>query len=310
VTASADFKWTNADPISNGGAFSGISCSPSGFCAAVNGNGDVVTSPDPAGGPSTWTTTGIASDTGLDSVSCPTAQFCAATDGFSGDILVSSDPGGGPGAWQSFTVPTGPDGGVLSAVDCASSSFCVAVDGGDVVTSTDPTGGQSAWVLTDVAPGNTLNDVSCVGNSLCVAVGSVLSTSTDPTGGTSAWRTSTAVAGDAVSCPAKTLCVLTGDNGDVHVSTDPTGGPAAYSEVYIDSLHPLQPSQSVSCVGGVCVVVGASGDAITTLDPTGHASDWEAKTIDAVSGLVGVSCVSSDLCVAVDGSGDALVGSR
>jgi hypothetical protein len=143
-----------------------------------------------------------------------------------------------------------------------------------------------------------------------VAVGSVLSTSTDPTGGTSAWRTSTAVAGDAVSCPAKTLCVLTGDNGDVHVSTDPTGGPAAYSEVYIDSLHPLQPSQSVSCVGGVCVVVGASGDAITTLDPTGHASDWEAKTIDAVSGLVGVSCVSSDLCVAVDGSGDALVGSR
>jgi hypothetical protein len=58
------------------------------------------------------------------------------------------------------------------------------------------------------------------------------------------------------------------------------------------------------------VIVGASGAAITTLDPTGAASAWSTNTIDSSSGLAGVSCVSARLCVAVDQSRNALIGTR
>jgi hypothetical protein len=306
----ADFKWTDPEPISNGGEFAGVSCAPSGFCAAVNDNGDVVTSSNPAGGPSTWTTTSLVSDIGLAGISCPTAQFCAATDDLSGDVIVSSDPAGGAGAWQTIALPTG---GTLQAVTCSSASFCVAVDdGGDVIVSTDPTGGAAAWQMASVNPGDTLGDVSCVGEALCVAVGSGLSTSTDPTGGASAWRSNSSVGGTAVSCPTTTLCVLAGGTGDVSTSTNPTGGPSAYKYTPgIDSMHPFQPGTGVSCVaGGPCVIVGLSGDAITTLDPTGPAGAWSTATIDSSTGLAGVSCASGDLCVAVDQAGDALIGTR
>ena len=310
VPPPAHFKWTGPEPISNGGEFAAISCSPSGFCGAVDNNGDVVTSSNPAGGPSTWTTTNIVSDIGLDGISCPTAQFCAATDGLSGDVIVSTDPPGGSSAWQAIAIPTG---GVLSGITCPSAGFCVGVDdGGDVIVSTDPTGGAGAWHLASVAPGATLGDVSCVGSALCVAVGSSLSTSTDPTGGASAWRSTSAIRADSVSCPTTTLCVLSGDTGDVTTTTNPTGGPSAYKYTPgIDSLHPFQPTTTVSCVAvGPCVIVGGSGDAITTLDPTGPASAWSASTIDSSSGLAGVSCVSAHLCVAVDQSGNALIGTR
>jgi hypothetical protein len=306
----AHFTWTDPEPISNGGEFADVSCSPSGFCAAVNDNGDVVTSSSPAGGPSTWTTTSIVSDSGLVSISCPTAQFCAADDVLSGDVLVSSDPSGGAGAWQTIAIATG---GTLGTVRCTSASFCVAVDaGGDVIVSTDPTGGAGAWQLAKVNPGETLDDVSCLGDALCVAAGSGLSTSTNPTGGASAWRSNSSVGGAAVSCPTTTLCVLPDDNGNVYTSTNPTGGPAAYKQTeLIDRLHPFQPATGVSCVAnGPCVVVGLSGDAVTTLDPTGGSSAWTAETIDSSTGLAGVSCASSDLCVAVDESGNALIGTR
>jgi hypothetical protein len=306
----AHFTWTNPEPITNGGEFAAISCSPSGFCGAVDNNGDVVTSPNAAGGPSTWTTTNLVSDIGLDSISCPTAQFCAATDGLSGDVLVSDNPAGGAGTWQTLTLPTN---GVLEGVTCTSPSLCVAVDGGgDVIVSTNPSGGASTWKPASVDPGDALDDISCVGESLCVAVGAGLSTSTDPSGGASAWRTTSSITGVAVSCPTTALCVLAGDTGDVTTSTNPTGGPAAYKYVAgIDSLHPFQPGTGVSCVAdGPCVIVGLSGDAVTTLDPTGPASAWSTKTIDANSGLAGVSCVSADLCVAVDQSGDAVIGTR
>ena len=303
--AAADFTWTSPEPISNGGAFAAVSCAPSGFCAAVNANGDVVTSTSPAT-PTAWTTTALTSDSGLNGISCPTAQFCVATDGQSDILYVSSDPAAGASAWT----PVKPSNSGLSGISCVSSSLCVAVGGADTVVSTDPTGGSAAWQDVSVAPGQQLTSVSCV-TGVCVAVGTVIATSTTPTGGAGSWLSSTSLGGDGVSCVSTQLCVIAGDNGDVDVSTNPTAGPSTYANTGIDPLHPLQPSQSVSCIAtGPCVVVGASGDAITTLDPGGSARAWTATTIDPASGLTGVSCVSATECVAVDSAGDALIGTR
>jgi hypothetical protein len=55
-------------------------------------------------------------------------------------------------------------------------------------------------------------------------------------------------------------------------------------------------------------VVG--GGAATSTNPAGGAQTWKAEDVDGAShyGLAAVSCAHAGLCVAVDGSGNAIVG--
>jgi hypothetical protein len=277
----------------------------------VNHNGDVVTSANPSGGAGTWTTTNLVSDSGLDEISCPTPGFCVAGDDLSGDVLVSTDPTGGAGAWSTANI-LNPVGDGIAGLTCPSSGLCVAVDSqGNVLTTTDPTGGAAAWLSGPINPGNTFDDVSCAGSSLCLAVGAGISASAQPAAGSSTWRTSTALAAlSADSCPTTRLCVVGDQNGNAYTSTDPTGGPSTYRQTEaIDRLHPFQPITGIACqANGDCVVVGLSGDAVTTANPSGGASAWSAKTIDPSSSLIDVSCPTGDLCFAADGSGDVVMG--
>jgi hypothetical protein len=304
-------KWSNPAPIGNGGELAAISCPTTGFCAAVNQNGDVVTSTDPSGGGGTWSTTSLVSDQGLNEISCPTAGFCVASDGLSGDVLVSTDPTGGAGAWSTANI-VNPVGDGIVGLTCPSSGLCVAVDSqGNVFTTTDPTAGAGAWLSGPINPGNTFDDVSCAGSSLCLAVGAGISASANPAAGSSTWRTSTALAAlSADACPTTKLCVVGDQNGNAYASTDPTGGPSTYKETEnIDTEHPFQPITGISCqANGDCVVVGLSGDAVTTANPSGGAKAWSSKTIDSSTGLTDVSCPTADLCVAADQTGDVVIG--
>lgn len=57
--------------------------------------------------------------------------------------------------------------------------------------------------------------------------------------------------------------------------------------------------------------MGDSGNVVTTSNPTELYPAWKVTNVDrAGAGLTGVSCPSSDLCVAVDGSGDVVTGIR
>jgi hypothetical protein len=110
--------------------FDAISCPTVHFCAAVDRDGDVVTSNDPNGGASTWTATTLDSSLTLWSVSCPTARFCVVGAGLSDSVFVSDDPTGGSGAWTSMRViPQGTE--AMFGLSCPSTRFCVGVDGGD-----------------------------------------------------------------------------------------------------------------------------------------------------------------------------------
>ncbi len=309
--AAPAFAWSQPAPIGNGGALNTISCPTASFCAAVNTNGDVLTSTDPAGGPSTWSTTPVVSDSGLSEISCPTASFCVAGDTLTGDVLISANPTGGAATWTATNI-VNPDGDALEAVDCPSSSLCVGVDlSGNEITSTNPTGGAGAWTAGAINPSNGFSDVTCSGGALCVAVGAGLSATASPTAGVSGWHTTTALAMlSTVSCPSTSLCVVGDSNGNVYVSTDPTGGPATYKETEaIDSLHPFQPIAGISCVpGGPCVVVGLSGDAVVSANPGGGAQTWKTRRADASTGLTSVSCPTARLCFASDQAGDVVVG--
>jgi hypothetical protein len=311
AAAAPAFAWSQPAPIGNGGALNAISCPTASFCAAVNTNGDVLTSTGPAGGASTWSTTPIVSDSGLSDISCPTASFCVAADTLTGDVLISANPTGGAATWTATNI-VNPVGDALQAVDCPSSSLCVGVDSsGNEITSTNPTGGSGAWTAGAINPGNSFSDLTCTGGALCVAVGAGLSATATPAAGVSGWHTTTALAMlSALSCPSTSLCVVGDSNGNVYVSANPTGGPATYKETEaIDSLHPFQPITGISCVpSGECVVVGLSGDAVVSADPSGGAQAWKTKTADTSTGLTAVSCPTAGLCFASDQTGDVVVG--
>jgi hypothetical protein len=109
---------------------------------------------------------------------------------------------------------------------------------------------------------------------LCIAVdvsGKVLS-STHPTRGAHAWR----VVRDrrlggvtGLSCPSRSLCVAVDNSGYVHTSRNPAGGARSWKEARVDyTVNDLH----------------------------------DVANID----LLGVSCPSTSLCVAVDGYGNAL----
>ena len=264
----------------------------------------------PNGGASAWTLTpvdGAVDERGnpaaVDGVSCPSVSLCIAVDS-AGNVLTSTNPTGGAGAWQLAHVA---GAGSLLGVSCPSVSLCVAVGTGAVVTSTDPTGGAVAWQLAHIDGTDDVLSVSCPSVSMCVAtdlVGNVI-TSTDPTGGTSAW-TLTHVDGrsgmDGISCPSVSLCVAVDYTGDVVTSTRPTGGAAAWKLLNVYFTNSLR---GVSCASvSLCALVGDLV-VLTTTRPTYDASAW---TLGPVDSLLGVSCASVSLCVAVDSTGNAVVG--
>ncbi len=159
-----------------------VSCASVVFCMAVDWNGNAlswngaswsgtaISCPD-----STTSSAGDCTTTGsfadpragvLDSVSCPSASFCAAVD-VTGYALTWNGTSWSRPVW-SATSPADPHGGALAAVSCASALFCVAVDGDGRALVWD---GRGWSVPVAVDPdGGGLTAVSCPSAWSCVAV--------------------------------------------------------------------------------------------------------------------------------------------
>jgi hypothetical protein len=172
-----------------------------------------------------------------------------------------------------------------------------------------------------------LYSVSCVGGSLCVAVGAMdtVATTRSPTGGAAAWHVAYPTyaepkpscleegesaascaeprgAIDGVSCATELLCVAVGYEGGVWISTDPADGRWTVG----DTGHGPPHLTAVSCPStSLCVAVSGgygalSGRVYTTTDPTAGA--WQETRLAGAPDLRDVSCAGS-LCVAVAKAG-------
>jgi hypothetical protein len=179
--------WATAHIDTPEAFFTSVSCADfSSMCAAVDGNGNVLTSTEPTGGAGAWSApVGIAAFANeprepLEGISCPTIHFCAATDGYDyidyegysrGDVITSTNPTGGAKAWSEPTqLALG-----LFAISCRSSEFCAAADlSGNVFASTEPPGNIGAWSNehVDASKGlvSDITGLSCPSTTLCVAV--------------------------------------------------------------------------------------------------------------------------------------------
>lgn len=176
TSGASAWRIVRVDPAADDGqeGIYAVSCPSARFCAAVDDQGNVLTSTRPSGDSSAWQIvplyTGIGSAGGLLDVSCPSARLCAAVDGGAGDILISREPTGGQKTWSALGLSPGinqNDAGSLDYVRCDFTTLCVAADNlGHVYTSTDPAGRASAWSTAEFE----LVSVSCPSSYMCVAV--------------------------------------------------------------------------------------------------------------------------------------------
>jgi hypothetical protein len=266
------------------GPLTAVSCPSESLCVAGDVAGNILSSTNPTGGLTAWSSAAVSPQQSIQSVSCPSISLCVAV-GYIGNVLTSTDPTGGASGWTKTTID---QGSFFDTVSCPAVSLCVAGGGGTsidgeatILTSTNPTGGASSWSSAPVASGNEIvNAVSCPSDSLCVATtnkGDVL-TSTNPTRGTSAWtKIDQGSFFDTVSCPVVSLCVA-GGGGNVLTSTDPTGGASAWTNTAIEQGNDVY---AISCPSVfLCAAADQSGNILTSTDPTGGANAWTSATVD------------------------------
>ena len=212
-----------SDPI----PFNAVSCATSTLCVAVDADGNVLTSTNPTGGWTAWSSADLDDSFGggLSGVSCTSVggTLCVATDLY-GNVFWSTNPAGGSSDWFHKNVD-GTD--AIFAVSCPSVLFCVATDDrGYELLSQNPAG--VAWSIGQMqaASGTAYGSVSCPSTALCVAVSlaGTIVYNTTPSTNLTTWNTafsSTTVQFGSVSCATTTLCVATDNSGGVYTSSSP-----------------------------------------------------------------------------------------
>lgn len=130
------FWWEPPEAVAPSGTeIEAIACPSARLCVAAAG-GNILTSTDPTGGPSSWRVDHVDGGTfdgcslcGVPSrsVACPSRYLCLAVDR-AGALVMSADPAAGGSSWRAVDLDLGAQ--VPLAVDCASRSLCVIVGGG------------------------------------------------------------------------------------------------------------------------------------------------------------------------------------
>lgn len=111
---------TAVDP---GHSFTGVSCTTTGLCAAVDDAGHIALSTRPLRGSQAWHVITIDRHRRLTDVACAGRHLCAAIDN-DGDVLTSSDPGARRPAWRIARVDVYP----LTSITCTTTATCLMVD--------------------------------------------------------------------------------------------------------------------------------------------------------------------------------------
>jgi hypothetical protein len=298
-----------------------ISCTLDGFCAAGDSVGYVATSTNPAAGTSAWQLTpALDGNDPFATMSCSSSKLCVAIDN-AGRILTSTDPATSQSDWQVGSTPalSNQYGFQLS---CPSDSLCLAAgtpippacpcipSASNLTASRDPAAGAAGW---STSPDNTLpyvDGLSCISDKLCVAASPPhqIATSADPTnaGSWSLTALSGSIDSDAspdISCDTSSLCVVTGDSGQLFTSTKPRGD--TWTPVHINSHSASFTNEftSVSCSSvlfTICAATDNAGEVITSTDPTGGSSAWRARNLGLAHPIGQIQCPSIELCVGID----------
>ena len=215
----------------------------------------------------------------LSSVSCVSSSMCVAVGSSDSGPLIEKWNGV---RWMTKTPSITPSSGSLTTVSCVSSTFCTAL-GGFFDSSTyqwstlsemwNGQGWSSVPVLAPEYYSTTLTSVDCLSPSWCQAVGETYDGNVAYLWNGSEWTTEATAENDqssgsglgAVTCSSESLCFAVGSQGSLADG----------------SSHPLIEDWN-----------GTNWTLQTVADPTNLGTAGMTE-------LNGVSCLSSDECVAV-----------
>jgi hypothetical protein len=174
-------------------------------------------------------------------------------------------------------------GATITALDCPTTSVCVAVDQTGGAVSFDPSNPETPAAAV-IDPGHVLTGLACPDAASCTAVddagGEVTFSAAVPANGQRRGLTGGALHG--VACPAVTLCSATADGG-MEVSFDPASGAGATAGKMTDeiTIGGLACPTGTECVGTLFSEDPASqltfdptaprGQAPQIFDPNGYA---------------------------------------
>jgi hypothetical protein len=282
IVASPQFGQDQQIKIYNNGAWSGTtvpdwssaSCATPMFCMVVaNGSASIYTG--------TWSSG--AAPAGLNSVSCPAAGVCLATDGSGGHAYTFAGGAWGPPVSVDPTV-----GGQFGPISCASTTLCVATDdlGRAFVDSNGTWSGPTN--LTGASNGTT-NPVSCAPVSrFCMVLiphGSSAGADHYMTYNSGSWSasgatdTSSGGTSTAVSCPSVELCVGLGTSGTYPISSQIYSG-STWSPPY--PIAPLVTDPGLAEFAGGMLSCSSTSFCMSLILQTSPIVDGNPWTLDYV----------------------------
>jgi hypothetical protein len=248
----------------------------------------------------------------LEAVTCTSASTCLALDS-AGNLIASDANGLGPAAPSAWTTPTPigltGNGGTFTAISCPGGlSFCAAFDSnGNVFYSSDPLSQPATWktyaALNEIFGGNT------------------------GSGENTDQADALACAPPSTSDAPPAFCLVADTHGNLAYTTEITSARDEFGGLTWSPPYSADPSwdeneptaiTSISCPSSsLCLATDELGNIIESPDSVQQAQNNEQWTvlnsIDAGAGSLngspgvrGISCPSTTLCLAVDGSGNVL----
>jgi serine/threonine protein kinase len=235
-----------------------------------------------------WSAPHPLSSDGLSWVSCPTTGFCVATSNGS-DLYTYTG-----GKWSPPTELFGVNGAPahLTSVSCATATFCMAT--GNMHAYKFSGGAWDRGVLVDSS--NKLVSISCPSATFCAVVDSVGNAFTYGGSSWSAPRRLSATAMTGVSCPTASFCMAT-STATLYAYTG--GGWSPSGPLTTADGGPVHLT-SVSCA------TASSCEATGNADGYAYSNGSWAKgvVVHHSNKLTSVSCTAADFCTAVDSGGN------
>ena len=294
--------WSGPTTIDNSNPPQYISCPSSTFCVAVGTNGYAQTYSGSSWGTPQFVDPSLnLSGSPLTSISCPFDVVLrrGRLGRLRADVqrqLVD------PARTQIDATGNG-----LTAVGCASASFCVAGDGGGNGFVYNGSSWSGPIIINNTSNHQSIGGIACPSASFCVAVGEAGSVETSTDGGTT-WTNPPDISArtnlTSVSCPSTTFCVAVDTGGNAYTYNSGTWSAAdpvdtANGQIGGGALD------SVSCPSSsFCAAFDGLEDVLMF-----NGTSWSAPQKLETGAVLhpGVSCASSSFCAAVDGGGDAFL---
>jgi hypothetical protein len=311
--------WTRTAGVDTNDYFRAVEC-PRSACIAIDQFGYAF---ERTAG--TWTSGTLMDQStgGLQSISCPTTTFCAATDE-AGNVLTYNGT-----VWSApRTIEVR---AVFAVVSCSSAHFCAAVGSQPNPADTGNMGAiatfdGTSWTLRPTD--QPLHSLSCASDGSCVALGWSDDYVTEADGTWSADLAGPNNLGAAVSCVSQSFCATPNyvyDGTSWTFTSLPAG--SAYSISCVSSTFCVSPdgmfmavyngtawkltkvagswssNYAIDCVSTTfCELASNNGGSVTPFENGMPGQPTAVEGDDVPHALAGLSCPTAQRCFAVDGT--------